>query len=79
MQAGSSFVHELPNMKNFNLVDLSLLIRIFNETDNSELTNTGIGNVLLNKGGNILDVIYSNWQTDQEIVNITQKFTAVSA
>uniref|UniRef100_A0A1I8BUA9 Uncharacterized protein n=1 Tax=Meloidogyne hapla TaxID=6305 RepID=A0A1I8BUA9_MELHA len=92
MQAGHSRVQEPPNMKEFNIVDLSILIRILNtiqyyEMDINDTTIqiidpslTRIQNVLIYKRNGILDRIYQYWQEDQEFVhkmdNITLKFNA---
>jgi len=79
MKSGLPHLREPPNLKNFNIVDLSLLIRILNtiEVNPMNITNTPIRDTFLQIGGGILGVIYNNWQGDQEILLTIQKFNAV--
>nr|CAD2173550.1 unnamed protein product [Meloidogyne enterolobii] len=80
MKSGLPHLREPPNLKNFNIVDLSLLIRILNtiEVNPMNITNMPIRDTFLQIGGGILDIIYNNWQGDQEILLTIQKFNAVS-
>ncbi|KAL7078255.1 hypothetical protein ACQ4LE_002010 [Meloidogyne hapla] len=76
-----SYVQKLPNKKEFNIVDLSLLIHILNKIEDHEinnLTDLKIQDVLIFKRNVVLDNFYGNgnWHGDPEIKNFTLKVDA---
>ena len=84
MQACSSMLIEPSNPKAFNIIDLSFLMRILNMLSLEELlkSNSFIGNILLDKGNQILNGLYANdqyfdRQNDTKIVQFVTKITAV--
>ena len=83
MRTGSSLVIEPINPKEFNIIDLAFLIRIlkFSILDEIYKNDIFIGDILLNKGNQILNGLYANDQhfDRQNDTKIVQFFTKINA
>ena len=84
MRAGSSRLIEQINPKEFNIIDLSFLMRILTFTTSEHLFehDNFIGNMLFGTGNQILNGLYANdqyfdRQNDTKIVQFVTKITAV--
>ena len=84
MRAGLSKLRESINTKEFNIIDLSFLIRIlnFSTLDGVYESDTFIGKILFDEGNQVLNSLYTNnqyfeRQTDRKIVEFVTKITAV--
>ena len=84
MRAGSSRLIEQINPKEFNIIDLSFLIRILNTVTLEDLfaSDNFIGVILLDVGNQLLNGLYTNdqyfeRQNDTKIVEFVTKIKAV--